>query len=274
MNKDCSPKKLMHLKILAIVLSAACVLGCKDSASTKKPSLTNDELLQLMEGELFEVKVPDSIKSDQFAGLAIRHSNGTIDTFSSSNGWVPGETVKVVCFSPKKNVFRYAYFRESGSGSGSTSNFPITQQVSGDLGVRLHAAFVRSRNNGNRMTIILGSDAPTLPAGHILQALDRLAQGARAVASPAEDGGFILIGLSEPLEALFTDIPWGGERVLETVTIRAKHAGIELELIEPWYDVDDIVGLRKLRGELQHPSIARQAPQTSIFLGQLPFPLD
>ena len=150
----------------------------------------------------------------------------------------------------------------------------ITQQVSGDLGVRLHAAFVRSRNNGNRMTIILGSDAPTLPAGHILQALDRLAQGARAVASPAEDGGFILIGLSEPLEALFTDIPWGGERVLETVTIRAKHAGIELELIEPWYDVDDIEGLRKLRGELQHPSIARQAPQTSIFLGQLPFPLD
>ena len=123
----------MHLKILAIVLSAACVLGCKDSASTKKPSLTNDELLQLMEGELFEVKVPDSIKSDQFAGLAIRHSNGTIDTFSSSNGWVPGETVKVVCFSPKKNVFRYAYFRESGSGSGSTSNFPITQQVSANM---------------------------------------------------------------------------------------------------------------------------------------------
>jgi rSAM/selenodomain-associated transferase 1 len=150
----------------------------------------------------------------------------------------------------------------------------ITQQISGDLGARLHAAFVRSRSNGNRMTIILGSDAPTLPAGHILQALDRLAQGARAVVSPAEDGGFILIGLCEPLETLFTDIPWGGERVLETVTIRAKNAGIDLELIEPWYDVDDIEGLRKLRGELQQPSIARQAPQTSIFLGQLPLPLD
>jgi rSAM/selenodomain-associated transferase 1 len=145
----------------------------------------------------------------------------------------------------------------------------ITQQVDGDLGVRLHAAFENSWHQGMQSTLILGSDAPTLPTGHILQALERLEQGARAVVSPAEDGGFILIGLSEPVEELFREIPWGGEHVLETVTLRAQNAGIDLKRIEGWYDVDDIGSLLKLREELRQPTIARRAPQTVEFLGQL-----
>ena len=146
----------------------------------------------------------------------------------------------------------------------------VTQQVEGDLGARLHAAFEHSRRLGTRSTLVLGSDAPTLPAGHILQALDRLEQGARAVISPAEDGGFILIGLSQPVEELFRDIPWGGKHVFETVNSRAQNAGIDLKLIDPWYDVDDIGSLLKLKEELKQPAIARRAPRTVEFLGQLP----
>ena len=52
---------------------------------------------------------------------------------SSSTGWVPGEVVKIICFHPEKNMFRYAYFRESGNGRGSTTNFPITQHVSANM---------------------------------------------------------------------------------------------------------------------------------------------
>ena len=86
-----------------------------------------------MEGDLFEVTVPSDIQPEQFAGLAIRHSDGTIDPLANSNSWTPGEVVKIVCFAPDKNEFRYAYFREEGDGKGSTTNFPITQQSSPNM---------------------------------------------------------------------------------------------------------------------------------------------
>lgn len=86
-----------------------------------------------MKGELFEVIVPSDIDPEQFAGLAIRHASGSIDTMSSSTAWTPGQVVKIVCFAPEKNEFRYAYFREVGSGNASTSNFPITKQSSPNM---------------------------------------------------------------------------------------------------------------------------------------------
>ena len=119
----------MHLKIIALTLFLASLIGCKDQ-EPRAPSLTNDQLLQLMDGELFEVTVPDDIEEDQFAGLAIRYSDGKLDIIGSTTGWTPGEVVKIVCFSPEENIFKYAYFREMGRGSGSTTRFPVTEQVS------------------------------------------------------------------------------------------------------------------------------------------------
>ena len=86
-----------------------------------------------MKGELFEVTVPSDIDSGQFAGLAIRHANGAIDTMGSSTAWTPGKVVKIVCFAPEKNELRYAYFCEGGSGNGSMSNFPIKKQSSPNM---------------------------------------------------------------------------------------------------------------------------------------------
>lgn len=118
----------MHL-LLAVTL-----MSCKDSSKqSRSPSLTNEELLRSMKGELFEVTIPSDMDSEQFAGLAIRHSDGSIDSMGSSNTWTPGEVVKIVCFAPEKNEFRYAHFSEGGSGNGSTSNFPITKQSSPNM---------------------------------------------------------------------------------------------------------------------------------------------
>jgi hypothetical protein len=117
------------------MLLAVALVSCKDSSNTQSraPSLTNEELLQLMKGELFEVTVPSDIDPEQFAGLAIRHANGSIDSMVSSNAWTPGKVVKIVCFAPEKNEFRYAYFSEGGGGNASTSNFPITKQSSPNM---------------------------------------------------------------------------------------------------------------------------------------------
>ncbi len=144
--KNVHYKTKMYFRFLMLLLVANSLLCCKDGSKTKHPSLTNDELLQLMGGELFEVTVPTDIKAEQFAGLAIRHSDGSIKTMGCSSPWSPGEVVKIVCFAPSNNELRYFYFRVNGWGSGSISNFPNTSQSNPNMkrtGIRAGERLVR-----------------------------------------------------------------------------------------------------------------------------------
>ena len=123
----------------------------------------------------------------------------------------------------------------------------IVEQGSGDLGGRMHRAFARSHAGGTERTVIVGADSPTLPASLVEAALGRLSAGASAVVSPAEDGGYVLIGMGRPVPELFTGVPWGGPEVMAVTRERAHRAAVDLAEIDGWYDVDDAGGLLRLR---------------------------
>jgi rSAM/selenodomain-associated transferase 1 len=150
----------------------------------------------------------------------------------------------------------------------------VTEQGPGDLGDRLHRAFLRSRATGAERTAVIGADSPTLPARRVEQAFRQLSGGASAVLTPATDGGYVLIAMTEPAHALFVDVPWGGPRVTATTRARAAAAGIALAEIEPWYDVDDADGLARLRLELSTTAGRRRAPATAAALAALGDPED
>lgn len=147
----------MKRYILFIATLAFSLIGCKQNKPESKPSLTNEELLQLMGGTLFEITVPDSIKAGQYAGLAIRYSDGTIKPMSSSTGWVAGEVVKYVCFSEDR--FKYSYISKNAGGRGSqklsehsginTINTKRTGLVEGEMLMRF-----------SKDDVIVGSDRP------------------------------------------------------------------------------------------------------------------
>ena len=120
----------MIKRISTFILLTCFLAGCKEATITQNPSLSNNEILQLMDAEVFEVQIPDDIQPDQFAGFATKYSDGTIKPMSSRNGWTPGEVVKLVCFAPKKNIFKHAFFSQSGNGQGLTTKFPITNDYS------------------------------------------------------------------------------------------------------------------------------------------------
>jgi len=145
-----------------------------------------------------------------------------------------------------------------------------TEQGPGELGERLHRAFVRSRSGGAERTVIVGADAPTLPSDRVEEAFRRLVAGAPAVVAPADDGGYVLIAMADPSSALFDDVPWGGSEVMETTRHRAQTEGIELVEIPPWYDVDDVESLSRLERELESPAGLRRAPATARALGAPP----
>jgi len=152
---------------------------------------------------------------------------------------------------------------------------PLLESVSldvqgpGDLGDRLLRAFDSSATEGASATVIIGVDSPTLPEERVHRAFVALEQGSDGAVAPAEDGGYVLIGLRSVHAELFRDVPWGGPRVCQVTLDRAAEVGIELARLEPWYDVDDERGLRRLALEMSSDVARRRAPATASYMDAL-----
>jgi uncharacterized protein len=104
---------------------------------------------------------------------------------------------------------------------------------------------------GHASAVVLNSDSPTLPTALLVETSDALARpGERAVLGPSTDGGYYLLGLKTAHRRLFEEITWGTERVAAQTLERARELKLEVHMLPPWYDVDDVKGLRRLHREL------------------------
>lgn len=87
----------------------------------------------------------------------------------------------------------------------------LRRQPAGDLGERMHAAIAESSTaNG---TLLIGTDCPLLTPGLLRQAADSLQQH-DATLIPAEDGGYVLIGMRAASRQAFHEIDWSTDRVM------------------------------------------------------------
>ena len=124
----------------------------------------------------------------------------------------------------------------------------LRPQATGDLGERMAAAFAA---HGGPL-LLIGCDCPALRPADLLAAAAALrgdaADGHDAVFIPAEDGGYVLVGLRRPQPSLFAGIDWGSERVMAQTRARLASAGLRwLELPALW-DVDRPEDLSRLAG--------------------------
>lgn len=108
-------------------------------------------------------------------------------------------------------------------------------QAGGNLGERMLDAFDRLTERGP--VLLIGTDCPVLSAAH----LDRCAAalcGADAVFTPAEDGGYVLIGLRRPERRLFEEVAFGTEVVMSQTRERANELRLKAIETESLWDVD------------------------------------
>jgi uncharacterized protein len=108
---------------------------------------------------------------------------------------------------------------------------------------------------------LVNADSPTLPTAILVEAARALGPaGDRLLLGPAEDGGYYLIGLNRPPHPrLFEEIDWSTERVFRQTLDRAAEIGLAAVTLPAWYDVDDLVSLRRLARELAAPDSSRYA---------------
>ena len=105
-----------------------------------------------------------------------------------------------------------------------------------DLGARMSNAFAETLD-GNRPMLLIGTDCPAQTAAD-LEAAAAALQEADAVIQPAEDGGYVLIGMKRLHPALFEQVAWGGATVLATTRARATDHRIRLAELPLSWDLD------------------------------------
>ena len=147
--------------------------------------------------------------------------------------------------------------------------FDLLVQRGNSLGERLCNATDDLLQQGYSGVCLINSDSPTLPESILIRAMESLARdGDRVVLGAAEDGGYYLIGLKHAHWNLFNEIAWSTSDVLARTRQRAAEINLPVELLPPWYDVDDAETLSRLYEELFFTPLngAYPAPYTRAFL--------
>ena len=135
---------------------------------------------------------------------------------------------------------RHGFFADCAAEFGAT----LEDQGDGDLGERMSRAFER-----HAPALLVGTDCPAL-------APEDLREGAAALGShdlvlgPAEDGGYVLIGLRTGAPGVFEGVAWGTSNVLNRTLANAAELGLRVQELGLYWDVDRPADLQRIAASL------------------------
>lgn len=114
--------------------------------------------------------------------------------------------------------------------------FPVTlaPQPDGDLGAKM----LKALEAANGPALVIGTDCPALTAEHLRQAANILRNECDAVVIPAEDGGYVLIGMRVPQIILFDGMTWSTDSVMAVTRTRLRDTGLAWKELAPLWDID------------------------------------
>lgn len=116
-------------------------------------------------------------------------------------------------------------------------NFPTFQQVGNDLGARmLHCLQLMAKQHSR--VLLIGTDCPGFTPTHLRRAANELTTACPWVFTPAEDGGYVLVGSNAPRAEPFVDIAWSTHEVMAQTRRALASATLTWSEMEPLWDVD------------------------------------
>ncbi len=127
----------------------------------------------------------------------------------------------------------------------------LSEQSGHDLGERMYKA-IRDALAQYKFCIVIGTDAPALDEVKIKQALEILHKGSEVVFVPAEDGGYVLLGMSQAHEFLFQDINWGSAEVMQQSRSKLDKNNIAYSELADCWDVDRLEDYQRYSAMLKN----------------------
>jgi rSAM/selenodomain-associated transferase 1 len=128
---------------------------------------------------------------------------------------------------------RHPFFRRLARRHG----IALVPQRGADLGARMQRACERALRHA-RAVVLIGTDCPALAPADLRAAQRALLGGDSAVVAPAEDGGYVLIGLRRVSGRLFSGIEWGSASVMRQTRERLRDLGWHWRELRELWDVD------------------------------------
>lgn len=144
---------------------------------------------------------------------------------------------------------------------GLEQTYPLQRklQQGGNLGERMQHAFCDALRR-YKHAILIGCDCPSLTPDDLEQGIKYLAEGIECVLAPAEDGGYVLIGLNHTQAELFENMPWGSPEVFALTNAKAVKFSLKTQFLKPHWDVDNFKDFQRYRK--QFTLLLDQANQT------------
>ena len=142
---------------------------------------------------------------------------------------------------------------------GSFGEMTLRRQPEGDLGERMHAAIAGSSTPAG--TLVIGTDCPALCADLLRQAACSLLEHDATVV-PAEDGGYVLIGMRKAYHHSFQEIDWSTERVMAQTRTRMTGMNWRWREFPPLWDVDRKEDFERLTRYC--PEVRTLSPSTEV----------
>jgi rSAM/selenodomain-associated transferase 1 len=140
------------------------------------------------------------------------------------------------------------------------NDYPISLHVQqgDDLGLRMHQAIVHALRDADT-AVVVGTDCPGITVELLGQAFQALNRDNDAVIAPAEDGGYVLLGLKKAAFEIFSEIDWGTDKVYGQTIKRFRQLNLTWESLHTQRDVDRVEDLKRLineKGCQWHPQLA------------------
>ena len=132
---------------------------------------------------------------------------------------------------------KFVFYSEAIHKDDTWSNDVYSKklQQGDDLGIRMYNAFTEIFSLGYNQAIIIGSDMYDLNSRDLNNAFSAL-KDHDYVIGPAQDGGYYLLGMKQPNQALFSKKEWGKDSVLQATLEDLKNESVKK--LEERNDVD------------------------------------
>src|SRR5262249_39058401 len=126
---------------------------------------------------------------------------------------------------------------------GAQHGVTLASQDDGDLGARMLAAVAAAAGP----CPVIGTDCPAPTTETVRNAADIVGGGSDVVIIPADDGGYVLIGMRKAQPALLSDMRWSTPGVMDETRRRLRQLGLAWQEPVTLWDVDVPGDLERLR---------------------------
>jgi uncharacterized protein len=141
---------------------------------------------------------------------------------------------------------KYLFFSDFLEKEEKWSQYDKKLQKGSDLGLRMFNAITEVKAEGAERIVVIGTDCYDLSVAILEQAFDALEKNDYCI-GPALDGGYYLIGTTQPDEVVFLNKKWSTETVCEEAQDSILKVGKKLAVLPMLSDVDCEEDLKSLR---------------------------